>query len=236
MKEIKISDQIKLSKKLLDNGAVKVGFADLNLTQNDEIKYPSAISIMVKLDPAVIKMIVNKPTQEYCEEYNSKNNLLDSLVNIACNYLIEVGYFGVTSGVTVKKSELDSYKPILPHKTAAGLSGLGWIGKNALLITEEYGSAVRLATVFTDAVFAYDKPQDSVKCKSCTVCKDACPGKAIMGVNWSPDIEQKKYYNRDMCRKTIESFVSDGIVERAICGICISSCPFTKRYIANSKC
>lgn len=40
----------------------------------------------------------------------------------------------------------------LPNKTLAVMAGYGWIGKNALLITEKYGSAISIAAVLTDAV------------------------------------------------------------------------------------
>lgn len=43
----------------------------------------------------------------------------------------------------------------LPHKAVACRAGLGWIGKNNLLTTPDFGGAVRLCTVVTDAPLAY---------------------------------------------------------------------------------
>ena len=40
---------------------------------------------------------------------------------------------------------------VLPHKTVATRAGIGWIGKSALLVTEQYGSMIRISSILTDA-------------------------------------------------------------------------------------
>jgi epoxyqueuosine reductase QueG len=47
---------------------------------------------------------------------------------------------------------------VLPHKTAATRTGLGWIGRHCLLITRKFGSWIRLGTVFTDMALSSGKP------------------------------------------------------------------------------
>jgi epoxyqueuosine reductase len=234
MDVINEKQQLKIKDTLLKAGASKIGFANLSALPNVSTKFPSAISILVKLDPIIIEGIKNTPTTEYCTEYDRINVLLDSLVNIADNLLKEFGFLTLTPKATVKASELDIFKALIPHKTAARLSGLGWIGKNALLITEEYGSAVRLASVFTNADFKYDSPLDKVKCGNCMNCKKVCPGNAVKGINWTLDAKQKGYYDRTRCREVVENFMNKGVVSKAICGICIANCPFTEKYIRNS--
>jgi epoxyqueuosine reductase QueG len=59
----------------------------------------------------------------------------------------------------------------LPHKTTATLAGLGWIGKCALLVTERYGSAIRLTAVLTEAELPCGEP---VSRSRCGACADKC--------------------------------------------------------------
>lgn len=69
--------------------------------------------------------------------------------------------------------------PIL-EKAWAVEAGLGWIGKNSLLITPQYGSFLFLGIIVIDAeVDHYSTPFDKERCGSCTKCIDSCPNGAI---------------------------------------------------------
>lgn len=69
--------------------------------------------------------------------------------------------------------------PIL-EKAWAVRAGLGWVGKNSLLITPEYGSFVLLGVLVLDAECdSYDAPVAG-RCGTCTRCIDACPAQAIV--------------------------------------------------------
>lgn len=57
-------------------------------------------------------------------------------------------------------------------------SGLGWIGKNSLLLNREMGSFFFLAELIVDLVLDYDGPVKDY-CGTCTACMDACPTDAI---------------------------------------------------------
>ncbi|GAF36768.1 iron-sulfur cluster-binding protein [Lentilactobacillus farraginis DSM 18382 = JCM 14108] len=62
----------------------------------------------------------------------------------------------------------------------ANRAGLGFIGKNGLLITEEFGSFVYLGEIVTNLVLAPDQPIPC-QCGDCTRCLDACPVQALLG-------------------------------------------------------
>ncbi len=68
--------------------------------------------------------------------------------------------------------------PVL-EKSWAAKSGLGWIGKNANLITKESGSFYFLAEMIIDVELEYDGPIKDF-CGTCTKCIDACPTEAIV--------------------------------------------------------
>lgn len=78
-----------------------------------------------------------------------------------------------------------SFKPMvdtgeLIDVAVAQRAGLGFIGKNGLLITEEFGSYVYLGEIITNIPFTPDKPKEN-QCGTCTKCVDYCPTSALLG-------------------------------------------------------
>jgi len=65
------------------------------------------------------------------------------------------------------------------EKARARESGLGWIGKNSLLITEQYGSYVFIGEIIVNTDLDHDQPVPD-SCGTCTKCIDACPTGAII--------------------------------------------------------
>jgi epoxyqueuosine reductase len=72
------------------------------------------------------------------------------------------------------------YEPGLYLKEVGVLAGLGVIGKNNLLITEEYGPRVRLRAVYTSASLEPDPMiENRDYCRKCKICVDSCPANAF---------------------------------------------------------
>lgn len=68
----------------------------------------------------------------------------------------------------------------LSDVAVAERAGIGWRGKNTLLITPEYGSFVYLGEMITNLEFPADRPMENL-CGSCNQCVKACPTKALLG-------------------------------------------------------
>lgn len=165
---------------LLRKGATEVGFADVRKTDlHEESGYPYGISIAVALNPFSLKDVENGPTKIYHAEYERVNALLDNLSIAGAELLRKNGYdaksFAATNEGFIPNLKHATY---LPHKTLSTLSGIGWIGKCALLVTAKYGSAIRLTSILTDCGLACGTPIRESSCGSCFACVYHCPGKA----------------------------------------------------------
>lgn len=233
----------KLKAALRSAGADLVGYADLRPI-DPEVRHslPFAVSIAVALDPQMVSEIRDGPTHNYWAEYKRANALLSDLANSAAAFLRAHRHKAIPLLSTL--ASLDSvtgssvsYDPntlstSLPHKTAATLAGLGWIGKCALLVTREFGSAVRLTTVLTDAELPAGKPVETSRCGSCRLCVEACPAHAIAGNLWKPRASRETLVDVFSCRVTAHAMAKERIgIDETICGICIASCRRTARYL-----
>ena len=139
-------------------------------------------------------------------------------------FLNELGYKAIPAGNDTALSI-----PI------AAQAGLGELSRMGTLITEEYGSRVRLAKVFTDLEMTIDRPKTfGVRefCKRCKKCADHCPSGAISKKDeptFEPDTGSKSshpgvrrwYQNNERC---LAQWARLGTG----CGVCLTVCPYNK--------
>jgi len=187
---------------LSNKGASLVGFADLGeIPANTRSSLRYAISIAIALDTTTIAGIGSGPTQEYYSEYKRVNALLSDLGGYAAGVLQEYGYEAVSKAPTSVGIDLKTHSTLLPHKTVDTRAGVGWIGKCALLVTKEYGSAIGLTTILTNAHLDTAVPVNHSSCNDCMVCVNLCPGNAPSGKNWNVDVHRDSFFNPFSCRR-----------------------------------
>jgi len=99
------------------------------------------------------------------------HDLIRERLHALADYLREIVPGARTRGVV-------DTAPLLEREFAQ-LAGLGWIGKNTLLLNRELGSWFFLAALLTDAELDYDAPHTADHCGTCRACLDACPTDAF---------------------------------------------------------
>ena len=131
----------------------------------------SVISLSYNYFPKVkIDEINNFKISKYAYGEDYHEVIKDILKEMVAELQEEIGEFGFRVFV-------DS-APVL-EKAWARKSGLGWVGKNANLITKKHGSFYFLAEIICDLDLEYDLAVTD-HCGSCRACIDACPTQAIV--------------------------------------------------------
>lgn len=223
--------EFELKTVLKNQGADFVCFVDVSRLPREQNKqYPTAILIGIALSPGYIKKIADTPdymqdmireNKVNKDEFNIKEIKTDGMADSIAGYLTNKGYSAYSqseaninsTGFYDKKAK----RTPLPHKTIAGLAGLGWIGKHNLLVTREFGSAVSMCSVLTDApvktvLSAPLKP----RCGKCSICKDICAVNAIEGNTWSIGTSRDELIDVYKCNTCLK---------------CLALCPWTQKYM-----
>lgn len=217
---------------LLSKGASVVGFADLSSVPSESRKgFQFGIVIGVALNPKIVQKIYPGPSIEFYNEFTRVNKLLNEIDEYTSEFLIEKGYDALAKTQSVVVIDEKTKRTELPHKTIATLAGLGWIGKCSLLITKEYGSAIRISSVLTNAKLETGRPVTTSNCGNCTNCKDICPSMAVIGKNWSVDMDRDDFFKPFNCKNKMEERGKVLGLTDGTCSLCLWNCPWTQKYL-----
>ena len=211
---------------LHDQGADIVGTSHLRTLLPDRFsKLPYAVTVGVRLSDVVISEVADGPTMLYFAHYRAANAFLDALAFKCVGWLQRRGW-NVLAIPASQSTSTDGYSGDFPHKTAANMAGLGFIGKSALFVSNEFGPRVRLVTVLTDMPLPAGEMRP-VQCVDCRVCVDACPCGALTGRTWSADGDRNDIVDAALCSRHMKKAYQH-IGRGAVCGICMAVCPMGK--------
>jgi len=183
-----------------------------------------AICMGVKLSRAVLNSLKDHPTLLYKWHYRQANIFLDRMAFELSLHIERLGF----RALPIAASQIIDWKRQighLSHRHAAVEAGLGWLGRNNLLVTPRYGSQVRLVTVLTDMPLPTGTPLP-FGCGDCWRCVEACPAKALG--------EKPENYDFHRCFEMIDAFSKKFNLGVHICGLCVKVCPGLESAIPRS--
>lgn len=224
-----MSLQEQLIKTLYEAGATLVGIADMQGVPGCE--YPFGVSVVLPLPKHITEDLLTAPTAEYHAAYHELNSRLNDIVLAGEEFLRSRGFRAVaqTTGAVQEDSTRSTR---VPHKTVATRAGLGWIGKSGLLILPEFGGAVRISSLLTDAPLAAAEPVTASLCGECRLCVDSCPAGALRDTLWTPETPREHLVDVDLCNERMLEIMREATgIDFDICGKCFAVCPYTRRYL-----
>lgn len=182
----------------------------------------------------VFSTYIGKFVTDFSSKYGRMSRLVLSgyYANIV-KPLSSIQEYFVSKGYKAYIVDGESEDTSIPLKGIAVKAGLGWIGKNSLLINDKYGSFQALGALITDADLSEHYPLMKNLCGDCSKCIDACPSNAIK----TPQI-----LDRPNC---LSNFLEDDTPEDDItneislegyffeCDICQNACPWNQSHIEN---
>ncbi|MFH1083156.1 MAG: reductive dehalogenase domain-containing protein, partial [Pseudomonadota bacterium] len=198
------------------------GVTDLRSLKMDQILLPPSlidqlsfgISVGYHLSDIILEGIENQPTLLYFHHYQRINILLDTIGLVVTSAIQGLGY----QAMPIPASQLVDWKTQkghLSHKHVARAGGLGWIGRNNLLVTGEFGSRIRLTTILTNLPLDAHPPSKE-ECGACRVCLATCPAGAIK--------EKPEDFDHLRCYEQLRAFAKTLHFSHNICGVCVKAC------------
>jgi epoxyqueuosine reductase QueG len=176
------------------------------------LKY--GISMGFHLSDRIIEGIIDRPNQMYLFHYKRVNILLDNAALKVMAYIQDQGY----DALPIHASQVSDWEAMIghvSHKMIARYAGLGWIGRNILLVNPLYGSRVRYVSVLTDMPLKVDGEKED-SCGLCKRCMAVCPAGAIK--------EDPKDFDLQACAQQLDYFRKKENLGQHICGICLKAC------------
>ncbi len=191
---------------------LKKDFIDISPHTLKDLKY--GVSLAFRLSDKIIEDIQDHPTQLYLHHYRQVNYSLDRITLKISSVIQDQGW----QALPIPASQVinwETQKGHLSHKKVAVEAGLGWRGRNNLLVTPRFGSRIRLITILTDLPLCTDT-RIKRDCGTCYDCLKACPAKAIK--------EKREDFDWLACFEKLREFRKKYNIAHYICGICIKAC------------
>jgi epoxyqueuosine reductase len=202
------------------NSDILFGITNINFSEY-KLNYKCALVFAV---PHTELLSINSYKEEkleklICEASNRTNLLLEEITAVLNKFKIQ--YYVPPVAQSNEKTLIAPFS----FKFASVNAGLGWIGKNGVLITEKYGPRVRLSAILVNSDFPIGNPITKSKCPvECNICVNACPYKALTGCTWNMKTKREELVNYKLCNQKRSLYIKTHHRKHS-CGLCMVSCP-----------
>jgi len=210
-----------LKKFCLSLGIDLFGVADIRQAKKDFMlsekvlkELDRAVCLGVGLSGCILEEIISAPTRLYFHHYRTVNNFLDQAALKVYNHIQRKGYLAMPIAAS-QIIDWQEQKAHLAHKKIGYLAGLGWLGRNNLLVNKTLGSQFRLVSVLTDMPLKTTSPVKE-GCGDCRLCLAVCPAGAIK--------EKAEDFEHLRCFEKLKEFQKQRLVDQYICGVCVNIC------------
>lgn len=216
-----------LKEYLLNLGVSKVGYANVKGLASEFIDLPNGISLVLKIPKETIQLVIDEDYEDYWKSFHEQIDILTDIALKGEEYIKNLGHDAFALTMTRNECDMEKLLSILPYKTIATKSGLGWIGRSALFVTPEYGSAVALGAILTDMPLEFGIPITDSECDECENCQKACPVNAINPQKWNDRLNREDIIDIEACSEYIIDQYKNGLG----CTKCMSECKLTQKYL-----
>jgi len=219
-----------ITNELKQHGIEFIHFVDISgLAQKQNRGFSSAVLFGVKCSPEYLKKVSDNPN--HVPDMIARNYFDDDehyvhemgmyrISDLLAEFIEKKGYnaYSLSDDNQIATNNFfDGNKSMLPLKTLATYAGLGWIGKNNLLINREYGCCQTWGGVLTDmplnTVLCHPS---TVQCGNCRTCLDVCQPGALQGSVWISGIQREEMIDVEKCTTCLK---------------CMVHCPWTQKYM-----
>ena len=198
------------------------GIGDMSLYENELVgldaatkkRLPYAIIFGLVLSKSVLDTTADGPNQLYLHHYRQLNYRLDMIGYLLSREIEKKGYSAMPFAAS-QVIDWQNQKGHISHKHIGVIAGIGWIGRNNLLVDPVFGSQIRYNTVLTDMPLTADRPFER-GCGECRACISVCPAAAIK--------EDAALFDHRGCYEMLGRFRKERNIGHHICGICVSTC------------
>lgn len=210
-----------IKKLAMDYGAVITGVTEMKTelyyshrgrgtSYGEKVTESSSYAIVYAVEMRKEELLEAPGTKESAEVVRGYSRV--ALIGMIISYFIQnMGYDA--------KCHMDG-ETTLPMVPVAYNAGLGEVGRMGILINKDYGARLRLGVVTTSIPMVVDSPKPfglTKICRTCRRCSSRCPANAIDHSKDEPWTET----NDIRCYSIWKQYGTD-------CGICLTSCPFSK--------
>ncbi|OPY02469.1 MAG: Epoxyqueuosine reductase [Syntrophorhabdus sp. PtaB.Bin184] len=175
---------------------------------------PFAVSFGIVLSVGVLGTLKDGPTQLYLHHYRQLNYRLDMIGYFLGRSMEREGFRAIPFAAS-QVVDWQRQRGHINHKKVGVMAGLGWIGRNNLLVHPLFGSQVRYNTVLTDMPLEVNR-ELGLDCGSCTACIAACPAGAIR--------MERSEFDHHGCYEMLSRFRKERNIGHHICGVCVKVC------------